>query len=100
MGSINQINEQVFYQGTKQILITPSSAWEIDSLTNFIKESEYAQHIEYVFYPISDDYFKEIRKNLACGKYNAYQMKFSNIFEFKENAKMFEKISDSIIKGL
>lgn len=100
MGFLNETNKDLFYQGTKQIILTPSSAWEIDTLTNFIKQCEYSRFIDYVFFPITDDYFKEIRKNLAYGKYNAYQMNFSNLFEYKNNSKMFDKISENIIKGL
>lgn len=99
-GKLNDENISLFYEQNLKLLITPTSALEIDTLTKFVTDNVYAPQISFCFYPISDNSFKELRSNLKKGNCNGYKLAYNPCFIDKnsENQKTFDNICKDIIK--
>lgn len=66
-----------FYSRTIKLLVCPSAPWEIDRLTDLLRDNPMAKHIRYIFFPIADSYFRELRANLQRGGCHAWQLTYA-----------------------
>ena len=66
-----------FFARTIKLLICPCAPWEIDTLTAFLRDNAdtgVIQHLQYLFYPVAQDYFEELRRNMASGGARAFHL--------------------------
>lgn len=103
IGQLSAGNESDFYSIEYKILLCPSQPWEIDQITNFATGNQLAHKINFVFWPISEKFFREIERQFVRKNMLAYQYNFNpeplterNI----KNVKMFEEITHDILTGM
>ena len=66
-----------FYKHNLSVLLCPSAPWEIDRLTDFLRDNPFATEIRYLFWPIGASAFSEIRRNMEQGGCRAYRLAYS-----------------------
>lgn len=88
-----------YYEQNQKILMCPSSAFEIDNLTEFLRENEHREQIQYCFYPVADDSFNDLKQNLAKGNCIGYKIAYnpSLININNENQKTYNNICKEVI---
>lgn len=90
--------KEKFYNQNVPILICPSAPWEIQKLTEFLKDNTAASAVRYLFFPISDTTFKEYSKNLSQGDCRAYKLSYNpEPFKTQCNAKIYSEIFKNIL---
>ena len=101
-GRLHDDNIQRFYEANLKIMISPVGHWEIDVLTDFLRNTDYVTQIEFVLYPVSAGYFRELEHNLAKGKARAYMLQYSpKIFDkCLLNSGNYDKILRRIFTSL
>lgn len=86
-----------FYNHNLSILICPSAPWEIDRLTDFLRNNPHAQDIRYLFYPVDDRNFTDIRRNMEQGGCKAYKLAYSPNWLASVNGKAYSEIFKSLL---
>lgn len=91
-----------FYDMGAAVLLCPAAPWEIDRLTDFLRDNEFAQSINFLFYPISEKDFKSLSKNMQQGGCRAYRIASNpDIFaRSSENAKVYASALRSVLAQL
>ncbi|MEG2380111.1 MAG: hypothetical protein RSB38_00240 [Oscillospiraceae bacterium] len=97
-GKLDEKNKALFFEQNLKILISPTAPWEIDTLTSFITNNPYTTQISYVFYPITDNYFKELKANLDKGNCIGYKIAYNP--DFTHSCNDNEKVYASILKPI
>lgn len=91
-----------YFEMNCKVMMCPTSAWEIDKLSNFIISNEYAKKLDYVFYPVTDKYFRELNLNLRRNGCRGYKMEYNPDYftKSKDNHSIYQKITMAIMSSL
>lgn len=91
-----------FYKSAVSVLVCPSAPWEIDRLTEFIRDNPISDKLCYAFYPVSDDDFKSLRRNLARGGCRAYRLNYNPNYSncISANASVYGDILSPLLKTI
>lgn len=102
LGRLTDDNLEAFQNANVQVIICPSAPWEVDTITDFLRLDDVnVQNIEYVFFPITDQYYKEIRRNMEKGGCRTYQGHFNpSPFVRSANDRNYEKMLQKLIKDM
>ncbi len=91
----------VFYKQNVPILLCPAAPWEMQRLTDFLSDNDSAPAVKYLFYPISDNTFKEYSKNLAQGNCKAYKLNYNpDMFTFSANNKIYSEVFKNVLEDI
>ncbi len=87
-----------FFQCNFKLLLCPSAPWEIDRLTDFLRDNEaMARYVEYLFYPIDAERFGDLRKNLKQGGCRSWRVQSAPDFTDKINHPILQDILKNIL---
>lgn len=103
VGIIDESADNTFYfEMNCKALLCPCSPWEIDRLSQFVNRNVYAKKLDFVFYPVSEKYFKELNTNLRRNGCRSYRIQFNPDFlqPCKENFVVYKNITLGIINSL
>lgn len=93
-------NADEFYSHNLSLLLCPSSPWEIDQLTGFLRDNPFASEVRYLFYPIGDRAFTDIRRNMEQGGCKAYKLSYSPDWLASSNGKTFSEIFKFLLEQI
>lgn len=93
-GVLDEGNIDEYNKCSVKLILSPSAVWEIDTLTDFIKNYPFAKKVKYLFYPISETEFKDYKANLAQGECSAYRICHNEdcFIENVHNTKIYKEI--------
>ena len=94
LGRLNGHNTEQFLKASCKLLVCGVSAWEIDTLTDYLRGNKYADTIEYLLWPANEAQAKSYIKNLRQGKCRGYAVAYNPdpLIKNTENTKMFQKL--------
>lgn len=94
LGRLNGHNTEQFLKASCKLLVCGVSAWEIDTLTDYLRDNKYADTIEYLLWPANEAQAKSYIKNLRQGKCRGYAVAYNPdpLIKNTENTKMFQKL--------
>lgn len=85
-----------------KLLVCGVSAWEIDTLTDFLRGNKYANTIKYLLWPANEVQTKSYIKNLRHGECHGYTVSYNPdpLIKNADNTKMFQKLLQPLVNTI
>lgn len=102
MGRLTDHNASCFLKANLKLLVCGVSAWEIDTLTDFLRGNKYANTIKYLLWPANEVQTKSYIKNLRHGECHGYTVSYNPdpLIKNADNTKMFQKLLQPLVNTI
>ena len=77
LGKLDDQKLQEYLKMNCKLMLCPTASWEIDRLTDFVRENIYNRKIGYLLYPVPAKYGKELVHNMQRGGCNAWMLSYN-----------------------
>ena len=92
LGKLDDQKLQEYLKMNCKLMLCPTASWEIDRLTDFVRENIYNRKIGYLLYPVPAKYGKELVHNMQRGGCNAWMLSYNpDPFQQSDNWRVYQK---------